>query len=74
MTELMREIIQLLVSGLTEYATGFFGALSTAVTSIFMTAEGGLSTFGGVLIIFAGISLAVGLSSLVFNWVSNLGK
>lgn len=74
MTELMREIIQLLVSGLTEYATGFFGALSTAVTNIFMTTEGGLSTFGGVLIIFAGISLAVGLSSLVFNWVSNLGK
>lgn len=74
MTALMTEIIQLLVSGLTEYATGFFGALSSSVTSIFMDAEGGLSTFGGVLVIFAGVSLAIGLSSLVFNWVSNLGK
>lgn len=74
MTALMTEIIQLLVSGLTEYATGFFGALSSAVTTIFMTSEGGLSTFGGVLVIFAGVSLAIGLSSLVFNWVSNLGK
>lgn len=74
MTALMTEIIQLLTSGLTEYSTAFFSALSGAVTHIFMATEGGLSTFGGVLIIFAGISLAVGLSSLVFNWVSNLGK
>lgn len=34
----------------------------------------GLSTFGGVVAIFAGVALAVGLTSLVFHWVSNIGK
>ena len=34
----------------------------------------GLSTFGGVVAIFAGVALAVGLTSLVFHWVSKIGK
>lgn len=33
----------------------------------------GLSVFGGVLAIFAGISLCVGITTRVYMWISSLG-
>jgi hypothetical protein len=78
MTELLTEIISLLTSGLTQMATGIGGGLQALVTNIFLeTGEGGatsLSVFGGVIIIFAGVSLAIGLSRFVVEWVSSLGN
>lgn len=54
--------------------------LSSMAESMFLeatTVEGvttySLSVFGGILAIFAGISLAVGLCYLVYNWISSLG-
>lgn len=47
------------------------------VTSLFIsTGEGGaqtLSTFGGVVVVFGGIALAVGLTTLVTKWIMSLG-
>lgn len=77
MSAVLSEIIDLLVSGITEYATGFGQGLSKAVEAIFLTTgESGahtLSTTGGLIVIFAGLSLAIGITKLVFNWVSSLG-
>lgn len=77
MGAVLTEIITLLTSGITEMAKGIGGGLTSLVTSIFLdTASDGtkLSVFGGVIIIFAGISLAVGLSRWVVNWVTSLGN
>ena len=78
--EMMKSIIEILVGGITEMAKGIGGGLSTLAQSIFRqtTGEGAsattsLSTFGILIVVFAGISLAVGLSRWVVNFVASLG-
>lgn len=78
MTTIMTEIIALLVSGITGIASGIGAGLTELVQAIFLEvseagAIEGLSTFGSLIIIFAGISLAIGLSRWVVNWVTSLG-
>lgn len=76
MTGVLTEIIGLLVGALTSFATGIGQGLSAMVTSIFLDGTGesmGLSVFGSVIIIFAGISLAIGLSRWVTNFITSLG-
>lgn len=77
MEAVLTEIIALLVGGITGIATGIGQGLSNLVTSIFLQGEGdtmALSVFGGVIVIFAGVSLAIGLSRWVTNWVTSLGN
>lgn len=75
MTTVLTEIIDILYGGITGVAQGIGGGLSTLVTSIFLTGEDAktLSVFGGLVVCFAGISLAIGLSRWVVNWVTSLG-
>lgn len=77
METILSEIIQLLTGGLTEMATGIGGGLQALVTSIFLDGTGEtqtLSVFGGIIVIFAGVALAIGLSRWVTNWVTSLGN
>ena len=77
MSTLLQEIISLLVSGITGLASGIGSGLSSLVQSIFLEVgtDGAmqLSVFGGLIVVFAGISLAIGLSRWVVNWVTSLG-
>lgn len=77
MVALMTQIIELLVSGITGIATGVGQGLSTLAISIFLTtgSDGSqtLSVFGSLIVIFAGISLAMSLCRWVVNFVSSLG-
>ena len=79
MSAVLNEIIDLLVGGITGIAGGIGQGLSDLTTKIFLkvTETGdptGLSVFGGVIVVFAGISLAIGLSKMVVNWVTSLGN
>lgn len=77
MGAIVTEIVGIMTQGLTGIATGIGGGLSTLVQEIFLNVgEDGateLSLFGGVIVVFAGISLAIGLSKWVVNWVTSLG-
>lgn len=77
MSAILTEIISLLVAGISGIAGGIGTGLTELVQSIFLvTAEGGgyeLSTFGGMIAIFAGVSLSIGLSKWVVNWLTSLG-
>lgn len=76
MTAILTQIIELLVGGITGVAEGIGTGLSTLAKSIFMQGSGDtqtLSTFGALIVIFAGISLAIGLSRWVVNFVTSLG-
>ena len=56
--QIMQAIIEILVGGISGVATGI---------------GQGLSTFGVLVVVFAGISLAIGLSRWVVNFVASLG-
>lgn len=74
--EIMQAVIKILVGGITEMATGIGQGLSALAQSIFLTTSGEkteLSIFGVLIVVFAGISLAVGLSRWVVNFVASLG-
>lgn len=76
MTALLTEIIGILVGGITEFGKGIGAGLSSLVNAIFIDSTGDttkLSIFGGVIVIFAAIALAVGLSRWVVNFVTSLG-
>lgn len=77
MTELLQEIVTLLTAGITQLATGIGSGLKSLVTSIFIEVgtDGAqtLSTFGGIVVVFAGISLAIGLCRWVMSFVTSLG-
>lgn len=77
---ILSTIIQLLVGGITGVATGIGEGLSSLAQNIFLVTTGSgessvttLSTFGALIVIFAGISLAIGLSRWVVNFVTSLG-
>ena len=73
---ILQAIIEILVGGITSVAQGIGSGLSTLATSVFLTGTGEtqtLSTFGILIVVFAGISLAIGLSKFVVKWVASLG-
>ena len=78
MSAVLQEIISLLTGGITGIASGIGGGLTALVKNIFLVEGTGgameLSVFGGLIIVFAGVALAVGLCRWVVNWVTSLGN
>jgi len=78
MTAVLQEIVSILVGGIQGVAQGVGSGMQTLMTSIFLTGNGtesspyALSVFGGVIIIFAGIALAIGLCRWAMNFVTSL--
>lgn len=80
LTSLLNEIIEILVGGISSIGSGIGSGLQALVTDIFVTGSGTtespykLSVYGGVIIVFSGIALAVGLSRFIVSWISSLGN
>lgn len=77
MQSILTEIISLLTGGITGIATGIGSGLQELVESIFLTGTGetqSLSVFGGIVIVFGGVALAIGLSRWVMNFLTSLGN
>ena len=75
MTAILNQIIDILVAGITGIASGIGSGLTTLAQSIFLGSEpGSLSVFGGLVVVFAGISLAIGLCRWVVDWITSLGS
>lgn len=76
MQAILTEIVTLLTGGISGIASGVGAGVSTLVTSIFIDNTGNtqvLSVFGGVIVVFAAISLAIGLCRWVMNFLTSLG-
>ena len=74
----LTEFVQILVAGITDLATGIASGVVAMAKALFLdtSTEGALklSIFGGIIGIFAGIALAVGITTKVYMWVTSLGK
>lgn len=75
MIAVLQEIISVLVAGISGIAAGIGEGLTTLVKSLFLTGTDSmsLSVFGGLAVVFAGISLAIGLCRWVVDWITSLG-
>ncbi len=74
--DVVKEIVNVLISGLTEFGKGLGQGISDIVTAMMYTGEGAskaLSPFFVVVLVFAAIALCVSLTTLLFNWLRNLG-
>lgn len=76
MTSILTEIVSILVGGIQGMASGIGSGLNQMATSLFIDTTGQtqtLSVFGGLVAVFGGIALAVGLTTLVTKWIMSLG-
>lgn len=80
MSTALTEFVQLMVGAITDLATGIASGVTAMAKALFLEVDGttgavtGLSVFGGIVGIFAGIALAVGITTKVYIWVTQLGK
>ena len=76
MQSILTEIVTLLTGGITGVASGIGNGVTSLVSNIFIDSTGAspvLSTFGGIVVVFAGVSLAIGLCRWVMNFLTSLG-
>ena len=79
MSAILSEIVSILTGGITGVASGVGQGVTSLVQQIFLTGEGttaspyALSAFGGIVVVFAGIALAIGLCRWVMNFLTSLG-
>lgn len=79
MGEVLNQFVQTLVGGISGIASGIGQGVNEFVSDLFLTtgtdgAVTGLSTFGGVVAVFGGVGLAIGLTTLIFNWIRSVGN
>ena len=80
MVALLQSIIELLVGGISGIASGIGEGLQELVTNIFVSGSGtaeapyALTAFGGIIIVFMGVSLAIGLCRWIMNFLTSMGN
>ena len=75
--QIVDAIVEILFAGITGVASAIGTGLSALAEGIFLAGSGAeqtLSVFGTLVIVFSGISLVIGLSRLVVNWVTSFGN
>lgn len=73
---IVTQIVQILVAGITQLGTGIGEGVSNFATALAFTGTGEnrtLSVYFVLVIVFAGVSLAIGLTRLIFGWLESLG-
>ena len=80
MLTVLQEFVQILVGAIVELGQGIAAGVFAMAKALFLEvntetgAVTGLSIFGGLIGIFAGIALAVGITTRVYTWVTSLGN
>ena len=73
----LKEFVSILVAGIKDLAAGIASGVVDMAKALFLEGTGEtlkLSVFGGIIAIFAGIALAIGITTKVYMWVTSLGK
>lgn len=76
-SQIVTEIVNILVSGLTSLGTGIGSGVANFAKALAFEGTGEnqtLSTYFILILVFAGVALAIGLTTKIFNWLQNLGN
>lgn len=77
MASVLQEFVNLLVGGIADLGSGIASGVANMAKALFLETTDNathLSTFGGIVAIFAGVALAVGITTRVYTWVTSLGN
>ena len=80
MATVLQEFVEILVSGIVSLAEGIAGGVVAMAKALFLQTDAttgavsGLSVFGGIVAIFAGLALAISITTRVYTWVTSLGN
>lgn len=77
MEGILTEILTLMVSGITTLGTGIGEGMNSFVGSAFIETAGEvmkLTLMGGLVAIFAGVSLSTNLSERIFHFFCSFGR
>lgn len=78
MLSVLTEFMSILTGGIVSLGQGIANGVTSMASALFLEeTEGvvtGLSAFGGIVAIFAGIALAVAITTRVYTWVTSLGN
>lgn len=79
MATVLQEFVSILVSGIESLATGIASGIVAMAKALFLEVSDqgvvtGLSIFGGIVAIFAGLALAISITTRVYTWVTSLGN
>lgn len=79
MVAVLQDIVEIITGGLVNFASEVAQGIGEMMRALFVTGDGStqnpyaLSITGGIICIFAGLSLAVGITTLCVHKVFNLG-
>lgn len=79
MEGILTQILELMTSGIVTLGNGIGEGMNSYITSAFIeqSAEGGamtLTVLGGLIAIFAGIGLSIGLTKKIFHFFCSFGR
>ena len=80
MSTVLQQFIEILVSGIVQLAEGIASGVVAMAKALFLETNAtthaveGLSVFGGIVAIFAGLALAISITTRVYTWVTSLGN
>lgn len=70
----VQAICEGLVSGIQYIASGVASGVKAFVTAlIYNDEQTALSSFMSIIVVFGAVALAIAITTLVFNWIKNLG-
>lgn len=78
MPQVLNDFVSILVGGIQQLAVGIANGVASMASALFLAYDNGavtgLSLFGGIVAVFAGLALAVGITTRVYLWITRLGK
>jgi len=80
MGEVLEQFVEILVSGIVSLGQGIAEGVTTMAQALFLEVDAGtgavtgLSMFGGIVAIFAGLALATAITTRVYVWITSLGN
>lgn len=80
MLNVLQQFVEILVGAIENLATGVASGIAKMASALFLETNAetgavtGLSVYGGIVAIFAGLALSIAITTRVFTWITSLGN